>query len=132
MSNFVDLLFSDIPSNLDPHPVNRDVTIVKEERAVNTAIRNLILTKAYERPFHPEIGGDVTHYLFENPSVLTEFAIRDRIESTIERFESKRVDLIDVDVSLNHDDNAYVATIRYRLVNRLDPITLSVILKRVR
>ena len=35
------------------------------------SVRNLILLNSYEKPFHPEIGGDVRGLLFELMTPLT-------------------------------------------------------------
>ena len=48
--------FSDINLLFTAHPATADVTKVTNENAIRAAVRNLILTKNYERPFHPRLG----------------------------------------------------------------------------
>ena len=50
---------------------NKDVNKVTDVEAVKRSVRNLILLNSYEKPFHPEIAGDVRALLFENMTPLT-------------------------------------------------------------
>ena len=48
-----ELIYSDVSSTFTPHPVTGKVTVLRNEDAVKRAIRNLILTDIYERPYEP-------------------------------------------------------------------------------
>ena len=45
---------------------NKDVNKVTDVEAVKRSVRNLMLLNTFEKPFHPEIGGDIRGLLFEN------------------------------------------------------------------
>jgi len=64
--------FTDLNLIFAPHPYSKDILTRKNIDAVKTSIQNLILTKNYERPFHPEIGSQVNALMFENlmPSTI--------------------------------------------------------------
>ena len=47
-------------------PVSGDVNILTDVENIKRAVRNLILTNVFERPFHPELGSGVRDMLFEN------------------------------------------------------------------
>jgi phage baseplate assembly protein W len=58
--------FSDLNLLFNVNPFTRDVTKRLNEEAIKASVRNLIQTKNFERPFHPEIGCQVNSLLFEN------------------------------------------------------------------
>ena len=48
--------YRDLNLNFSNNPVTQDVTDVSDVNAVKRSIRNLLLTRHYDRPLHPEIG----------------------------------------------------------------------------
>ena len=50
---------------------DKDVNKVTDVEAVKRSVRNLMLLNTFEKPFHPEIGGDIRGLLFENMTPLT-------------------------------------------------------------
>ena len=75
--------FTDINLMFAPHPYSKDILTKKGVDAVKASIQNLILTKNYERPFHPEIGSQVSALMFENFIPSTIVAIERSIRNTI-------------------------------------------------
>ena len=51
--------YRDLDLDFVPHPVTKDISIKTNDEAVKRSVRNLVLTNAYEKPFHPEISSDV-------------------------------------------------------------------------
>lgn len=123
--------FSDLDLNFTAHPVTGDVTKKLNIEAIKQSVRNLILTKNFERPFHSEIGSQVRAVLFEPASPTTTVILKKSIEDVINNFEP-RVVLDDVQVSGNIDDNAYYIKIYFRIINTETPIDVDLILKRTR
>jgi len=124
-------IYSDFFTNFDVHPDNRDLVIKKNEEAVKTAIRNLILTNKYERPFQPNFGSNIKKFLFDPINQITQQNIKDEITHTIETYEP-RANLIEVRVTPYLDDNAYRVTIVFSIININTPITLNTFLYRIR
>jgi phage baseplate assembly protein W len=124
-------IYSDFFTNFDVHPDNRDLVIKKNEEAVKTAIRNLILTNKYERPFQPNFGSNIKKFLFDPINQITQQNIKDEIAHTIETYEP-RANLIEVRVTPYLDDNAYRVTIVFSIININTPITLNTFLYRIR
>lgn len=123
--------FSDIDLNFGKHPVSHDITKKYDDYAIKQSIKNLILTRNYERPFHPEIGSPITALLFEPVSPVTAHTIKKVIEQTIVNFEP-RVVLINVEVKFSPDNNAVYCSIVYRIINTSTPQTVTLTLKRTR
>jgi len=124
-------IYSDLTTNFNIHPVKGDVILLSDEVAVKRSIINLMYTEPYERFFRPNIGAGLKAYLFDNISLDTEFMIKEKIIETIRNYEP-RANIINVSVTAKPDDNAYVASIVFSILNNINPVTLEVILRRVR
>lgn len=122
---------SDFTTNLDVHPFKKDLVLDKNQEAVSEAIKRLLFTGPYERRFRPALGAGLKKYLFENITQSTALSIREAIIKAIQNFE-RRAELIDVEVVVTPDYNAYSATITFRTINRIEPITINAILERIR
>lgn len=125
------IVYSDIRTNLDVHPVKQDIVLLTNADAVKNSIRNILLTRPYERPRKPSFGAGLSGYLFENVSRATEGSIRDAIILAIENYEP-RASIVEVYVSVLPDRDAYAATIVFAIVNQIDPVQLDVLLERIR
>jgi phage baseplate assembly protein W len=123
--------FSDLNLLFTSNPITKDVTKKIDEEAVKSSIRNLILTRNFERPFHPEIGCQVNNLLFENLTPVVYQVAKKTIFDVIEKFEP-RVNVLDVVVSQYPDNNYIVIDVTFRLLNSDRPITLSTLIQRVR
>jgi phage baseplate assembly protein W len=123
--------FTDLNLLFSPHPYTRDVLTLKNEDAIKASIKNLILTKNFERLFHPEIGCQVNSLMFENLDNATLASIKYTIENVIKNFEP-RVTLTDVTVKDDPDVNAVAIVITFLIGNSLQPVTVTTTLNRVR
>lgn len=124
-------VFTDLDLDFIMHPVSRDVSKKVNEYAIKQSVKNLILTNHYERPFHPEIGSQITAMLFENWSPMLQSVIRQSIINTITNFEP-RVKLLEVVVDPNEDSNALSVSITFKIINTNTPLTVDLILNRTR
>ena len=68
---------------------NKDLNKVTDIEAVKRSVRNLILTNTFEKPFHPEIGGNVRGLLFENMTPMVSAIISRKIEDSIINHEPR-------------------------------------------
>jgi phage baseplate assembly protein W len=124
-------VFSDLDFNFTSHPVTGDVARKYDETAIKAAVKNLLLTRNFERPFHSEIGSPLRQILFEPVTPLTLVSMKRSIEDVITNFEP-RVDLIDVQLFDNMDNNAVSITVLFKIKNTTSPIKLDLVLKRTR
>ena len=97
-------------------PVSGDVNALTDVENIKRAVRNLVLTNIYERPFHPEIGSGVRDMLFENMTPFVAIMLTKRVEDVIENFEP-RVRLMNVSARPDLDRNAYELTITFFILN---------------
>lgn len=123
--------FVDLNLNFTKHPVTGDIAVLLDENAIKRSVRNLVLTKNYERPFHSEIGSQVTALLFELADPFTEAVIRQSIIDLINTFEP-RVSLIDVQAEYDEGNNSIAVRIDFKILNTSVPVTLDLVLERSR
>ena len=111
---------------------NKDVNKVTDIEAVKRSVRNLILLNSYEKPFHPEIAGDVRGMLFELMTPLTSAVIARKIQDVIENFEP-RARLTGVQAIPNFDRNLYQVTVYFYVVNApTELVEVTQLLERLR
>jgi phage baseplate assembly protein W len=123
--------YSDLDLNFTVHPVRKDINKHTDEMAVINAVKNLILTNHYERPFQPDIGSNVRKLLFENLDIVTAGALEKEITQTIENFEP-RVGVLGITVLPDFDNNSFNVTLNFNIINRTEPVTISFLLERIR
>ena len=124
--------YSDLNLNFNKNPATKDVAKLKDVEAVKRAVRNLILTNRFERPFHPEIGSGITNLLFEPLDPITANSLSRVIGEVITNFEP-RAQLISVDARPNPDTNSYEVTIDFRVINVPgELVSLTTMLERSR
>lgn len=123
--------FSDLDFNFIRHPVSGDVTSRYDEEAIKQSIRNLILTKNFERPFRSNIGSQIKALLFEPISPLLATMLQNVIANTINNHEP-RVDLLNVNVTFSPENNDAYVTIEFKIKNTETPITVNLLLERTR
>jgi len=123
--------YTDLNLLFTPHPYSKDVLTRKNIDAVKTSVQNLILTKNYERPFHPEIGSQVNNLMFENMMPSTMAALEKSITDTIDKFEP-RAKILKINIIDNSDTNAIDIEVLFSLNNVSEPVTVTTTINRVR
>ena len=123
--------FSDLDFNFLVHPRTEDVTRKFDDDALKQSIRNLILTRNYERPFRSYIGSQVNSLLFEPISPLLTSMLEKSISDTITNYEP-RVDLFGVSVKFSPENNNAYISIFYKMKNTQTPTSINLILERSR
>ena len=111
---------------------NKDVNKVTDVEAVKRSVRNLVLLNSFEKPFHPEIAGDVRGLLFELMTPLTSAVIARKVQDVIENFEP-RARLTGVNVVPDFDRNAYDVSVYFYVVNApTELVEVTQLLERLR
>ena len=123
--------YRDIDLAFAVNPFTKDVYVKTNEEAVKTAIKNLVLTQNYERPFHPEIGSPIYGLLFEPFTPLIKNTLEKLISQVITNYEP-RATLLGVTVTDDPDQNSLDVQIDFRINNIERPITVNVNLQRTR
>jgi phage baseplate assembly protein W len=112
--------FKDISLSFDPHPVTKDLPILKNQNAITRSIRNLVETIPNERFFNPNLGSDVRSSLFDFVDFATASVIREQIINTISNYEP-RVDNVDIEVNPSPDTNEFEVTVIFDIIGQEVP-----------
>jgi phage baseplate assembly protein W len=123
--------FADLDLSFAVNPFTKDIYLKTEEDAVKTALKHLLRTNNFERPFHPEIGTQIRSLMFENFSSAVKIAMERTIFESIEKFEP-RARLISVMVEESISTNDLVINVIFTLKNSPAPITITTSISRVR
>ena len=125
------IVYSDFYTNFDKHPINNTLLRKTNVDAVKQSIRNLLLTDKGERLFQPNLGGNIRAMLFENITPQTFVTMRDHIKDVLAAHEP-RADVLDVVISDTSNSHEVQVQIVFAILNLQEPITLELILERIR
>lgn len=123
--------YSDLDLDFIAHPTTGDVVRKTGEDAIKRSVRNLILTNFYDRPFRSYIGSNSQKLLFENANAITAALLKDAIREVIENYEP-RVKLTNIEIQFDYDNNGYNVAMRYIVLNREEPVVITLFLERIR
>ena len=112
--------FKDISLSFEPHPVTKDLPILKNENAIRRSVRNIVETIPTERFFNSLLGSDVRRSLFEFVDFGTASVIQDQVQIAIENFE-ERVENLQVIVDPIADENTFNVTVIFDIIGQEFP-----------
>ncbi len=112
--------FKDISLSFEPHPVTKDITVIKNANAIKRSIRNIVQTIPGERFFNPILGSDVRSSLFEFVDFGTASVIQKEIKTAIENFEP-RVYNLQVEATAIPDNNEFEVNIYFDIIGQEFP-----------
>ena len=120
--------FTDIDINMKNHPQTGDVVLKYDINAIKRAVKNLVSTNHYERPFKPGLGVNLRGMLFEldNTDILV---MEEEIKTLLNTFEPRATF---TNIMTTADGNELDVTIMFSVGNSPEPHSLDLILERVR
>jgi len=124
-------LYSDIDFTMAKRPTVNDIALSYDSQAIIRSVRNILLTKKFEKPWNPAFGSNIDALLFENISFMTASALEKEISVAITNYEP-RINLKNVTVQPYPDKNAYDVTMTFFIANATQSTTVTVFLERNR
>ena len=112
--------FKDISLSFTPHPVTKDLTVIKDANAIKRSVRNLVQTMPRERFFNSNLGTDIRGSLFDFCDFGTASVIQQQIQTTIENYEP-RVDNLNIEVFPRPDQNEFEVNIIFDIIGQQFP-----------
>ena len=126
-----EVVYKDLGLSFIPHPVTKNVGVLKNEEAIKRAVRNLILTNKGEQVFDELYGGHITALLFENITPVTIIDIKENIKTAV-RANEPRATILDVEVTAPPDLNSIKVNIVFQINDSPNASTLTFNVERVR
>ena len=112
--------FKDISLSFEPHPVTKDLPVLKNERAIIRSVRNIVQTIPTEKFFDSVFGSDVYRSLFDFVDFGTASIIQEQIKTALNNFE-RRIDNVKVEVEPRPDDNDFEVTVIFDIIGQEFP-----------
>ena len=112
--------FKDISLSFEPHPVTKDLPVLKNERAITRSVRNIVETIPTEKFFNSLFGSGVYRSLFEFVDFGTATIIQDQIKTSLKNFE-RRINNVRVEVDPRPDDNNFEVTVIFDIIGQEFP-----------
>lgn len=124
-------IYSDLDLKFTKQPTTKDVSISYDTMSVIRSVRNLVLTRPFERLMQPELSSTLDFYLFEPISNLTGNLIKDEVSRIISNWEP-RASIASIDVAAYPDQDGYMISLFLYIGNLTQPTGLNLLLKRSR
>lgn len=124
-------IYKDIDISFAKNPNTLDISKKIDVAAVKQALKLLINTQYYEKPFNPEFGSNIRSLLFQPFSLETSNRLQDEIKQTINNFEP-RVKIESILVDPNLDTQEYTVEIAFYVVGIQGVQVLDTVLTRLR
>ena len=121
-------IYSDIDMDFSSNPVTQDIYKKTNVEAVKQALKNIMLTPFYSKPFAPNYGSPIAGLLFEPMDNITASAIANIIDETISNYEP-RVRIDQVIVYPDFNNNLYKIQLDFHVLGVSAPQTFSTSLK---
>ena len=124
-------IYKDLDLDFGRNVVTNDVNKLTDVEAVKRSVRNLINTNHFERPFHPELGGNVRALLFEPMTPLTALSLQRKIEEVLTNYEP-RARISAINVNEQPDRNGIDIVVNFYVLNLPNPVSVTTTLQRIR
>ena len=112
--------FKDISLSFEPHPITKDLQVLRNENAIRRAVRNVVETIPTEKFFNSTFGSRVRDSLFDFVDFGTASIIQSEIETAIANYEP-RVEVANVEVNPNPNENSFEVTIVFDIIGQEFP-----------
>ena len=129
--DFLNHNYSDLNLKLTRHPIRKDIIPLKDDAAIKNAIKNLLITNFYERPFQPAKGANLRGLLFEPADAITKYELSSGIRKCIELFEP-RVKVLSINVADETERNAYRINVQFQIIEFDSNQEVEIVLQRLR
>jgi len=123
--------WADLNLKLTRHPIRNDIMPLKDDAAIKNAVKNLILTNFFERPFQPLVGANLRGLLFEPADAITKYELSDGVKQVLIDYEP-RIRVNRVGIEDQSDRNAYRITVHFQIIEMDLNTEVEIVLQRLR
>jgi phage baseplate assembly protein W len=123
--------WSDLDLSLKIHPIRKDIIPLKDDAAIKNAVKNLLISNFYERPFQDDLGANLRGLLYEPADVITEIELRDNIREVLTKYEP-RISVTNIVIRDNSQANEYGITVNFNIKEYDSADSVEIVLRRLR
>jgi len=121
----------DLDLSLKIHPIRKDIIPLKDDAAIKNAVKNLLVSNFYERPFQDDLGANLVGLLFEPASILTNILLRNSIRDVLNKYEP-RIATTSITITDLPDQNSYNILVKFRIKEDDTASAVEIELRRLR
>ena len=119
------------PEELAEQALNAGSAEEQEAAAVKQAVKNIVSTNRYEKPFNMNFGSNITGMLFELAHSQMDRSIAQDIRSTLHKYEP-RAKIMDINIVSNPDAYSLRVRLTFRILTTGEVIDLETTISRLR
>ena len=123
--------WSDLDLSLKIHPIRKDIIPLKDDAAIKNAVKNLLISNFYERPFQDDLGANLRGLLYEPADVITEIELRDNIREVLTKYEP-RITVTNIVIRDNSQANEYGIIVNFNIKEYDSADSVEIVLRRLR
>ena len=121
----------DLDLSLKIHPIRKDIIPLKDDNAIKNALRNLLVSNFYDRPFSRDKGANLKGLLFEPADVITQITMRKNLETVIRKYEP-RVAIRRITINDDPDNNSYRINVNFKIKENDTDESVTIVLRRLK
>tara|TARA_B100001109_G_C18542567_1_gene325782 strand:- start:41 stop:478 length:438 start_codon:yes stop_codon:yes gene_type:complete len=122
--------YSDIHLSFEKKP-SGDIFKKIEAEAVKQSVKNIVSTNPGEKPFNMDFGSDITGMLFELSNGMANYAVKDQITNSINKYEP-RARVLDIECNDDPDANSLRVKVIFRVLSTGEIVELDTSVSRLR
>ena len=121
----------DLDLSLKIHPIRKDIIPLKDDAAIKNAVKNLLVSNFFERPFQPALGANLRGLLFEPADAITKLDLKQGVARVLGDHEP-RINILNINITDNSDTNSYIIQVNFLIKEYDTEASVEVILRRLR
>jgi phage baseplate assembly protein W len=121
----------DLDLSLKIHPIRKDIIPLKDDAAIKNAVKNLLVSNFFERPFQPTLGANLRGLLFEPADAITKLDLKQGIRRVLDTHEP-RIKVLNIKVLDESDNNSYRITVNFLIKEYDTAESVEIVLRRLR
>jgi phage baseplate assembly protein W len=127
-NTFNQVLYADVPLNLDVSPLTGDLLKIVNAACINNSIESIINTYIGERPYS-SLGTALQLRLFENSNNLEIQMIQNAVYLSLAQYEP-RIKVTNLVITVSPDQYSYTMVVYYVIINTTQQQSVTIILQR--
>jgi phage baseplate assembly protein W len=121
----------DLDLSLKIHPIRKDIIPLKDDAAIKNAVKNLLVSNFFERPFQPALGANLRGLLFEPADAITKLDLKQGVARVLGDHEP-RIKVLNINITDNSDTNSYIIQVNFLIKEYDSADSVEIVLRRLR
>ena len=121
----------DLDLSLKIHPIRKDIIPLKDDAAIKNAVKNLLVSNFFERPFQPTLGANLRGLLFEPADAITKLDLKQGITRVLNTHEP-RIKVLNIKILDESESHSYKISVNFLIKEYDSAAAVEIVLRRLR